>query len=130
MGATSPNLSYPTRVYPRPKIALNDPFGAPAHAYVVAFMQDLPAAAEVLKDAQKRFPNDARLAVTAAQIAYALNRREEMRDAIARAKALDPDDPEVIAADSNIRGDIDGEVNAAVEALRRAAAIAPGNSNI
>ena len=59
-----------------------------------------------------------------------LNRREEMREAIARAKAIDPDDPEVIAADSNIRGDIDGEVNAAVEDLRRAAAIAPGNSNI
>ena len=65
-----------------------------------------------------------------AQIAYVLNRREEMREAIARAKAIDPDDPEVIAADSNIRGDIDGEVNAAVEALRRAAAIAPGNSNV
>jgi tetratricopeptide (TPR) repeat protein len=124
------SLADPTRVYPEPKLALTDPFGALAHAYVVAFRQDLQAAAEVLKDAQKRFPNGARLAVTAAQIAYALNRREEMRDAIARAKALDPDDPEVIAADSNIRGDIDGEVNAAVEALRRAAAIAPGNSNI
>jgi tetratricopeptide (TPR) repeat protein len=124
------SLADPKRVYAEPRIALNDPFAVLAHAYVVAFRQDLQAAAEVLKDGQRRFPNDARLAVMSAQIAYALNRREEMRDAIARAKALDPDDPEVIAADSNIRGDIDGEVNAAVEALRRAAAIAPGNSNV
>ena len=65
-----------------------------------------------------------------AQMAYALNRREDMREAVARANAIDPDDPEVLAADSIIRGDIDGEVNAAVEALRQAAAIAPGNSNI
>ena len=75
-----------------------------------AFREDLKAAAEVLKGAKKRFPNDERIAVMSAQIAYVLNRREEMREAIARAKAIDPDDPEVIAADSNIRGDIDGEV--------------------
>ncbi|KFG69400.1 FecR domain-containing protein [Microvirga sp. BSC39] len=124
------SLADPKRAYPEPRIALNDPFAILAHAHIIAFRKDLQAAAEVLKDGQRRFPNDARLAVTAAQIAYALNRREEMRDAIARAKALDPDDPEVIAADSSIRGDIDGEVNAAVEALRRAAAIAPGNSNV
>ncbi|MFC1456164.1 FecR domain-containing protein [Microvirga arabica] len=124
------SLANPKQVYAEPRIALNDPFAVLAHAYVVAFRQDLQAAAEVLKDGQRRFPNDARLAVTAAQIAYALNRREEMRDAIARAKGLDPDDPEVIATDSNIRGDIDGEVNAAIESLRRAAAIAPGNSNV
>ncbi|NBJ10339.1 FecR domain-containing protein [Microvirga arsenatis] len=124
------SLADPKRAYPEPRLALNDPFAVLAHAYVVAFRQDLQAAADVLREARKRFPNDARLAVMAAQIAYALNRREEMREAIAQAKAIDPDDPEVIATDSNIRGDIDGEVNAAVEALRRAAAIAPGNSNV
>jgi len=124
------SLADPKRVYPEPKNALDDPLGVLAHAYVTAFREDLKAAAEILKGAEKRFPNDMRIAVMSAQISYALNRREEMRSAIARAKAIDPDDPEVIAADSNIRGDIDGEVNAAVESLRRAAAIAPGNSNI
>ncbi|MGF9756205.1 FecR domain-containing protein [Microvirga sp. 0TCS3.31] len=124
------SLADPNRIYTEPKTPGNDPFAALAHAYVVAFKQDLNAAAEVLKAAEKRFPNDARIAMTAATVAYALNRREEMRDSIARAKALDPDDPEVIAADSNIRGDIDGEVNAAVEALRRAVEFAPGNSGL
>ncbi|HWJ72890.1 MAG TPA: tetratricopeptide repeat protein, partial [Kaistia sp.] len=124
------SLADPKRVYPEPKFSHNEPFAVLAHAYVVAFREDLSAAADVLKGAEKRFPKDERIAVMSAQIAYALNRREEMRDAIARAKAIDPDDPEVIAADSNIRGDIDGEVNAAVEALRRAAVTAPGNSNV
>ena len=124
------SLADPKRAYAEPKFSQNEPFAVLAHAYVVAFREDLKAAAEVLKGAKKRFPNDERIAVMSAQIAYVLNRREEMREAIARAKAIDPDDPEVIAADSNIRGDIDGEVNAAVEALRRAAAIAPGNSNV
>ncbi|WP_243370120.1 tetratricopeptide repeat protein [Microvirga solisilvae] len=124
------SLADPKRVYAEPKFSSNDPLAALAHAYVVAFRQDLKAAADVLKAAEKRFPNDARIAVMSAQVSYALNRREEMRASIARAKAIDPDDPEVISADSNIRGDIDGEVNAAVESLRKAAAIAPGNSNI
>lgn len=124
------SLADPKRVYAEPQGSSNDPLAVLAHAYVVAFRQDLKAAAEVLRAAEKRFPNDVRIAVMSAQVSYALNRREEMRASIARAKALDPDDPEVIAADSNIRGDIDGEVNAAVEALRKAAEIAPGNSNI
>jgi len=124
------SLADPSRIYPEPKGSLDDPLAVLAHAYVVAFRKDLNAAADLLKAAEKRFPNDIRIAVMSAQVSYALNRREEMRESIARAKAIDPEDPEVIAADSNIRGDIDGEVNAAVEALRKAAAIAPGNSNI
>ncbi len=124
------SLADPNRVHPEPKNSLNDPLSALAHAYVTAFRQDLKAAADVLKAAEKRFPNDARIAVMSAQVSYALNRREEMRGSIARAKAIDPDDPDVIATDSNIRGDIDGEVNAAIDALRKAAAIAPGDSNI
>ncbi|WP_414472741.1 FecR domain-containing protein [Microvirga sp. M2] len=124
------SLADPKKVYPEPKGLRDDPLSALAHAYVVAFREDLNAAAGVLEAAEKRFPKDTRIAVMAAQVSYALNRREAMRASIARAKALDPDDPDVIAADSNIRGDIDGEVHAAVAALREAAAIAPGNANI
>jgi tetratricopeptide (TPR) repeat protein len=124
------SLADPNRVYPEPKTSLDDPLSALAHAYVVAFREDLKAAAEVLKAAERRFPKDARIAVMAAQVSFALNRREEMHASIDRAKAIDPNDPEVIAADSNIRGDINGEVNAAIESLHKAAAIAPGNSSI
>lgn len=124
------SLADPKKVYAEPKAAGNDPIAALAHAYVVAFKQDLAAAAEVIRAAEKRFPNDTRIAVTAARIAFALNRRDEMRTSIARAKAIDPDDPDVIIADSSIRGDIDGEYKAAVGDLRRATAIAPGHSDL
>ncbi|MCB8819037.1 tetratricopeptide repeat protein [Microvirga rosea] len=124
------SLANPKQVYTEPKGSPNDPLAALAHAYVVAFRQDLTAAAEVIKEAEKRFPNDTRIAVTSAQIAFALNRREEMRASIARAKAMDPDDPDVIIADSSIRGQIDGEYKSAVENLRRATTIAPGHSDL
>ncbi|WP_201836378.1 FecR domain-containing protein [Microvirga zambiensis] len=124
------SLADPKRVYPEPKFSHNEPFAALAHAHVIAFKQDLPAAAEVLKDARERFPNDARVARRAAQVALTLNRREEMREAIAQAKALDPEDPRVVITDSSIRGYVDGEIKAAIEALRQAAVTAPGDADI
>lgn len=124
------SLADPRRVYPEPRFSRDDPAAALAHAYGVAFREGLTAAAELLRAAEKRFPRDVRIAVLSAQVAYALNRREEMRASIARAKAIDPEDPDVIAADSNIRGDIDGEVGAAIAGLRKAAGIAPGNAEI
>lgn len=124
------SLADPTRVHPAPGLDAGLPEAALAHAYVVAFREDLNAAAEVVGAAEKRFPNDSRIAVLSAQLALALNRREEMRRAIDRARAIDSDDPDVIRAHSAIRGDIDGEVNAALAELRRAAAIAPGSADL
>lgn len=124
------SLADPKRVYPEPRLNSNEPEAALAHAYVVAFRQDLTAAAEAIEAAQKRFPNDARIAAFAAQLAMALNRREDMRAAIDRAYAIDPDDPEVIMAHAGIKGDIDGRVSEALADLRRLAEIAPGNASL
>lgn len=124
------SLADPKRVYAEPRLNPDDPEAALAHAYVVAFREDLTAAAEVIGRAEKRFPDNARIAVLSAQIAYALNRREEMRDAIARAVAIDPEDPGVVAAHASIKGDVDGRVNEALADLYRVAEVAPGNSDI
>jgi predicted Zn-dependent protease len=124
------SLADPKRVYPEPRLNANDPEAALAHAYVVAFREDLTAAAEVIKQAERRFPNDARIAVLSSQLAYALNRREEMRAAIARAVAIDPDDPAVVLAHANIKGDVDGKVNEAIDDLRRVAAVTPGDPDV
>ncbi|WP_230530469.1 FecR domain-containing protein [Microvirga roseola] len=124
------SLANPSRVYAEPDFALTDPMAVLAHIYIVAFQKDLKAAGELMKAAEKRFPKDIRIAASAAQVYYALGWRDEMRASIARAKAIDPNDPEVVLADSNIRADVDGEVNAAIAALREAAAVAPGNSDI
>ncbi|NNC00692.1 TonB-dependent receptor, partial [Corallococcus exiguus] len=124
------SLANPHQVYAEPKIASNDPLATLAHAYIVAFKQDLPTAAEVVKAARKRFPNDAEVAVFDAQLSLALNRREELRKAVNDARAIDPDDPDVLLASSFLRGDIDGELKAAAAELRKAAEIAPGQSSV
>lgn len=124
------SLANPHQVYAEPMIASNDPLATLAHAYIVAFKQDLPTAAEVVKAARKRFPNDAEVAVFDAQLSLALNRREELRKAVNDARAIDPDDPDVLLASSFLRGDIDGELKAAAAELRKAAEIAPGQSSV
>ena len=54
-GATWPqSLADPKRAYAEPKFSQNEPFAVLAHAYVVAFREDLKAAAEVLRGAEKR----------------------------------------------------------------------------
>ncbi|MGO4706752.1 FecR domain-containing protein [Microvirga sp. 2MCAF38] len=124
------SLANPHRIYPEPKVGSNDPLSALAHAYIVAFKQDLSAAADVIKAARKRFPNDSEIAVAAAQLAMALNRREDLRGAVDDARRIDPEDPNVRLASSAARGDIDGEVRAAITELRKAAETAPGQSGI
>lgn len=124
------SLADPKRIYPEPKLGSNDPEALLAHAYVVAFREDLDAALKVIEGAEKRFPKDARIAVFKAQLAMALNRREEMRKAIDRARSIDPDDPNVIMAHASIRAEIDGEVDAALGELRKVTAVAPGNAEL
>ena len=124
------SLADPKRVQPEPTIGRDDAEGALARAYILGFKQDLKAAAEAARAAEKRFPGDARLAVFSAKMALALNEREAMRAAVERARAIDPDDPHVLLVSGMVRGDIDGEVNRALGELRQAAATAPGQSDI
>ncbi|NIX75306.1 FecR domain-containing protein [Microvirga terricola] len=124
------SLADPKRVQPEPKLNSNEPEAVLAHAYVVAFREGLPAAAKIIKEAEKRFPRNARVAIFAAQLAMALNQREDMRKAVERAVAIDADDPNVILTQASIRGEIDGEIDKAIVDLRRAAAVAPGNTDL
>ncbi|WP_210492541.1 FecR domain-containing protein [Microvirga antarctica] len=124
------SLADPKRVQPEPAIGRNDAEAALARAYILGFKQDLKAAFAAAKEAEKRFPGDARLAVFSAQVALALNEREAMREAVARARRIDPDDPEVLLVSGVVRGDIDGEVVRALTELRQAAATAPGQAEV
>ncbi|MGO4571963.1 FecR domain-containing protein [Microvirga sp. 2TAF3] len=124
------SLADPKRAYPEPRIGTDDANAALARAFVLGFRQDLKAAAEAARAAEKRFPQDTRLAVFSAQMSLALNHRDEMRRSVERARAVDPSDPTVLLASGVVRGDIDGEVKRAIEELRQAAATAPGQSDI
>ena len=124
------SLADPQHVQPEPRIGRDQPEAAIAHAFLLGFKQDLKAASEAAKAAEKQFPRNARVAVFSAQMSLALNDREAMREAVARARELDPDLPDVLLVSGMVRGHIDGEVNRAIAELRKAAAIAPGKSDI
>jgi tetratricopeptide (TPR) repeat protein len=124
------SMADPKRALPEPRVQGGGPMAAMAQAFVAGFRQDLNAAAEVIKAAEKKYPNDARLAVFSAQLAFLLNRRDDMRASLARAVALDPDDPEVLLASGGVKAAIDSDIEGALADMRRAAAIAPGNASV
>ncbi|MEJ1937140.1 TonB-dependent receptor, partial [Nostoc sp. NIES-2111] len=99
-----------------------------ADAYVTGFAEDLQAAAAILKKHEARLGNNVQYQVLSAQLALTLDRREEMKQAVERARALDPDDPDTLLASGYFRGDIESDIDGAIADLRRATEIAPGNA--
>ena len=113
-----------------PDLAGSGPYGAIAAAYAAGFLRDIPAAIEVLRAAEARFPDDPTLPAARAQFALLVDDREQVREAVARALAIDPDDPTALEARANFRAGIEGDVEGAHADLTRAAAIAPGSTTV
>jgi Flp pilus assembly protein TadD len=124
------SLADPKRVQPEPTVGGSDPLAAIAHAYVLGFRENLNAAAQAAKAAEKRFPNDPQVAAFAAQVALSLDHRDDMRASVARALAIDPNDPEVLLAAASAKALIDSDIEGALADLHKAAAIAPGQAGI
>jgi tetratricopeptide (TPR) repeat protein len=124
------SLADPERVLSEPRTGRNSPEAALAHALVTGFREDLQKAADLLAQAEKRYPGDPRIAVFSAQLAFALNRRDEMRKSVERARALDPGNQDVLSVSGMIKADVDSDRQGALADLRQAAAIAPGRSEI
>ena len=124
------SLADPSRAQRAPELRAGDPTAALAHAFVTGFREDLAAAAAELELAGKRFPGDARIAAFSAQLALALDRRETMRRALDRARAIDPQDPEVLYASAMGRAQVEGDIKRALAELKQAADVAPGQAQI
>jgi tetratricopeptide (TPR) repeat protein len=124
------SLADPKRVLPEPKMGQDSPDAALARAFVAGFKQDLTAAAELATAAEKRFPHDTRLAVFSSQLSLALNRRDAMRASVERVRAVDPNDHLVLAMSGRIKADVESDRMGAMADLRRAAAAAPGDSDV
>lgn len=98
-----------------------------AQATVIANIQGQVEAIEYLRRAEQRFPGEVALPAMRASLAYELDRRDEVRDALARAAAIDPDDPRHLLVSARFRDTVSSDVNGALADLRRAVAAAPGN---
>jgi tetratricopeptide (TPR) repeat protein len=118
-------LADPNRVEPLPT-AVDGPEAAFLRAYALGFLKDLKATIAEFKSAEKRFPADPVLPAYRAWIALLLNDREQVREAIARALTLDPDDPVALEVSSHYKSGIEGDLKGALASAERSVQIEPG----
>ena len=128
-GYYSRSLGNPTRVE-QPPATYESSYGALLKAYTVGFLKDIPAAIEVIRDAERRYPNDPTLPAYRAQFAMLLNDRKQIEEAIAKSLAIDPSEPTALEARSDYRSDIKSDLDGALADLEAAARVAPGSTTI
>lgn len=124
------SLADPRHVERPPASPEGGPYGAMMEAWTAGFLKDIPAAIEVIRRAEQRHPGDPTLPAIRAQFALLIDDREQVREAVERALAIDPDDPTALEARANYRSSIEGDLEGALGDLDRATAIAPGSSSI
>lgn len=103
---------------------------AVAQATVVAHMRGQAEAIALLETAERRFPDDAGLPAMRAGLAFELDRRDEVRAALARARAIDPDEPSYLLMSARFRATVSSDLDGALADLTRAAEIAPGDDAV
>lgn len=113
-----------------PPAASGTASGALARAYTQAVLLDVPAAIADLAAAEARFPDHAGLPAARAQLAMLIDDRAQARAAIARALAIDPDDPNALEARAVFASHFEGRHADALADLERAVATAPGISSL
>lgn len=109
--------------------ASDDPLAVDGLAWLQAIRGDLPAAYATLQAGARRFPGDLDIAVSEATAAQVLGDRDGMRQAVDRALAIDPDDPEALRMAANYKVAFANDPDGALALLRRATSEAPGNAD-
>ncbi len=128
-GYIARSLADPNHVEAPPE-TVDSTSAAIAKAWVSGFREDVRAALDVLKDAERAHPDDAILPAGRAQLAILLADEAEAKDAIDRALSLDPDNPNALDARATYKMGIAYDRKGAVDDLLRAVKVAPGDSNI
>ncbi|WP_395677694.1 TonB-dependent receptor domain-containing protein [Inquilinus sp.] len=117
-----------TAALERDLAASDDPLAADGLAWLQAIRGDLPAAYATLQAAGRRFPGDLDVAISEAMAAQVLGDRDGMRQAVDRAFAIDPDDPETLRLAANYKVAFANDPDGALALLRRATGDAPGDA--
>ncbi|SSC65268.1 unnamed protein product [Ciceribacter selenitireducens ATCC BAA-1503] len=123
------SLANPNRAEPQPRPA-SSPYGALLQAYAAGFLKDIRAAIDVIKEAERRYPDDPALPAYRAQLALLLNDRDQVREAIDRSLSLDPSEPTALEARANYRGGFESDLDGALADLQAAVKIAPGSTSM
>ncbi|MET0575788.1 MAG: FecR domain-containing protein [Mesorhizobium sp.] len=123
-------LADPDRIEQPPVVQGGGPYAALAEAWTAGFLKDIPAAIDIIKRAEARYPDDPSLPAYRAQLAILVDDREQVKEAIARSLSLDPDDPTALEARGNYKADIESDLDGALADLTHAAKIAPGSTTV
>lgn len=123
------SLANPNRSEPQPDPA-SSPYGALLQAYAAGFLKDIRAAIDVIKEAERRYPDNPALPAYRAQLALLLNDRDQVREAIDRSLSLDPSEPTALEARANYRGGFESDLDGALADLQAAVKIAPGSTSM
>lgn len=119
----------PDRLEKAPR-RVTGPYGAFSKAYAAGFLQNIRAALDIIKDAERNYPDDPTLPAYRAFFALLLNDREQMKEAMDRSLSLDPSHPIALQARARYRADIEGNIDAAIEDINTALQVAPGSTNL
>ncbi|WEX74589.1 FecR domain-containing protein [Sinorhizobium numidicum] len=126
------SLANPDQEIPRPAEGAyaDDPTAAMMKAATASHVLGPAEAIEILRAAERRFPDDARLPAMRADLAYQLDRRDEVKEALARASAIDPEEPAYLLVSARFRATVSSDLDGALGDLKRAAKIAPGDDAV
>ncbi|MFD1328131.1 FecR domain-containing protein [Mycoplana ramosa] len=122
-------LANPHRLEKAPR-HVTGPYGAFTKAYAAGFLESIRAALDIIRDAERSYPDDPSLPAYRAFFALLLNDREQMKEAMDRSLSLDPTHPVALQARARYRADIEGNIDAAIEDIDAALKIAPGSTNL
>ncbi|EGE58135.1 putative exported protein, TonB-dependent receptor [Rhizobium etli CNPAF512] len=111
-----------------PPATTTGPYGAIMQAYTTGFLENPRAALEIIKKAEQRYPDDPTLPAVRAQLAQLTDDREQMKEAIERSLALDPDHPMALSARAEYKAAYESDIGGALADLNRAIELAPGDS--
>lgn len=123
-------LTHPTVAIDPPSegLAATDPYAALARAWLAGFTDGPEAELEVLRAAEARFPDAVVLPAERVQAAQFLDRRDEMREAAERARAIDPDDNLTLYAEATVASHVILDTDLTLAKVKAAVETAPGDS--
>ncbi len=121
------SLADPAHAEP-PPANTTGPYGAIMQAYTAGFLENPRAALEIIRKAEQRYPDDPTLPAVRAQLAQLVDDREQIKEAIERSLALDPDHPMALSARAGYKAAYESDINGALADLNRAIELAPGAS--
>ncbi|WP_064822308.1 FecR domain-containing protein [Rhizobium phaseoli] len=111
-----------------PPATTTGPYGAIMQAYTAGFLENPRAALEIIKKAERRYPDDPTLPAVRAQLAQLIDDRQQMKEAIERSLALDPDHPMALSARAEYKAAYESDIDGALADLNHAIELAPGDS--